>query len=179
MKIIARYFKAIFFALFLVYSFFKMLPRDFDALIASWVYGLITITLSISIVAVFLQEKSAKSITLKSLSIIFVGIEIIAGIIAFIFYKGFLFNDIPTWLKLSLGTPPAVVVFLAILTLDKVREIKGVSPESDTDTYSALSTKLRSKLERNLPTYEISSLLSISGSEDKIVMLEYTESYSG
>lgn len=41
-----------------------------------------------------------------------------------------------------------------------------------------LSEKIRSRLDKKLPTYEISTVLSISNSEDKIVMMKYIASFS-
>ncbi len=179
MKFIAKYFELLFIIFFLFYSFFKIQPKDFDVSKAFIGYGILTTALSIGVIAVFHEENSTKAITFKIISFLLFGVEVFAGIATFTSYTGIAFNNIPVWLKVAIAMPPALIVLLSLSTLDKVRKNKKADVQPiTTHPYSELSKNLQSNSKINLPTYEISSVLPIKNSEDKIAMLKYMESFN-
>jgi hypothetical protein len=178
MKFIAQYFRLTFFVLVLIYSLLNMSPKDVDIFTASLGYGLVTTLLSVSVLAVYHDEKSTKAFILKGLSISFAGIAIFAIIIVFTSDHGFRFDKLPTWLKGSIRMPPSLAMLLSCFALEKVWQTNETSPKTVAHPYSEFSEQLRANSSQTLPTYEISTLLPIGGSEDKIVMLKYITSFN-
>lgn len=179
MKFIAKYFEIVFFLVFLYYSFFKIQPKDVDVIKAFIGYGIVTAALSISIIAVFYEDKAAKAIIFKLISFLSFGVEAFAGIVALMNYAGFAFDDIPAWLRIAVVMPPALIVLFSLVTLDKVRKDRKATVEQiPVHPYSQLSKNLQSNAKLNLPTYEISSVLSIRNSQDKIVMLKFAKPFN-
>jgi len=179
MKVIANHFEIIYYVFYFVFLFTLIQPRNTDVSISLIGSGVVTAAFSTGVIAVFFQEKSRKAFAFKSSSVLLIIIELFIGGITHTSYTNFALADIPTWLRYTILIPPSLMFFLAISTVKKVRkDKKAVDGPSAINPYLELSKYIQSNSKIHLPTYEISSVLPIKNSEDKIVMLKYTESFN-
>jgi hypothetical protein len=177
-KAIAKHFEIIYFMFFPALILTFILSKDVGVSTSLIWYGIVTTAFSVGVIAVFFEEKTRKAFAYKLISLLLLGAEIIIGVATYMSYTGHAYNDIPTWLGYLIATPPVLMFFLVMDTLQKVRKSKRAPEESiNAHPYSVLSNNIQLNSHIDLPTYEIVSVLPIKNSEDKIVMLKYTGAF--